>query len=56
MENGWQVQRHTFHSSISRVHWLDSIGLVTWLHRIIVGISWFMKNWFARNGAHRRVI
>ncbi|XP_063678582.1 uncharacterized protein LOC134814412 isoform X4 [Bolinopsis microptera] len=28
MENGWLVQSHTFHNTITRVDWLDHIGFI----------------------------
>ena len=28
MENGWLVQSHTFHNTITRVQWLDNIGFI----------------------------
>lgn len=28
MENGWLVQSHTFHNTITHVQWLDNIGFI----------------------------
>ncbi|KAL5252247.1 hypothetical protein ACHWQZ_G015137 [Mnemiopsis leidyi] len=28
MENGWLIQSHTFHNTITRVQWLDNIGFI----------------------------